>query len=247
MLSSSIAKFINGPTFDSSLRNRILEWCQSPLFTKFLNQNEQKILKKLENAREEEDKRDIGVELYVAFIFSDASCEVIYEPDVDVKKKPDFTISFESYSFYCEVKRIRKWVIGTISNEEMYKKCGDIICEKIVQTVPESINIVYVRQSGFGPVLWDLENAIKNLFEWMEKDPKIFLKKIQTYSMNSIDEFKKFWTQCSAIVIPKPQNGRFIPTVWDNPKAAVGLSPVIKSKIEEAIIKPFRNDPLFDE
>jgi len=238
MLPENILQLINQPTFDPRLRDRINEWGQFLFFVEFVKQNETKILKLLKTRKEDEDKRDIGTELYIGFAFCKTNCQVIYEPDVPTAKNPDFKISFEDNSFFCEVKRLRKNVIGEISNKEMYRKCGDIICEKIVQTVPNEINIIYIRTKMSAPNLWDLETAVKKLFELKKTDPKEFLRKIKR-KINSINEFDKYWKQLSAIVLSK--------RLWENLDALKPLTPIIKLKIEEAIQTPFRYNSFSQE
>ena len=233
MLSKKILDLINQPTFDPRLRDRINEWGQIPSFVKFIQQNDKKILKLLKTRKEKEDKRDIGIELFVGSVFTKVNCQVIYEPDVPIPRKPDFKISFEGNTFFCEVKRLRKDVIGEISNKEMYRKCGDIICEKIVQTVPNEINVIYIRTKMSAPNLWDLETAVKKLFELKQNNPKEFLRKIRR-KINSINEFDKYWKQLSAIVLSK--------RIWENPDAAKPLNSKIKAKIEGVIDIPFRYD-----
>ena len=249
MLPQKILKLINKSSFDQNLRDRIKEWGQFPSFAKFVKQNENKILKRLKTAKEDEDKRDMGVELYIGFIFSKAICQVIYEPDVPISYNPDFKISFEDNSFFCEVRRLRKVRVekGIISNEAMYKKCGDIICEKITRTVPESINVIYVRIKKYAPNLEDLKCAVTNLFKFKETNSEEFLKKIKRYDINSINEFDKYWKQLSGIIISRPESERSMPRIWENPDASNPLNSIIKLKIEEAIQAPFRYDSPFDE
>ena len=242
MLPEKILQLINQPTFDPRLRDRINEWGQIPSFVKFIQQNDKKILKLLKTRKEKEDKRDIGIELFVGSVFTKVNCQVVYEPDVPIPRKPDFKISFEGNTFFCEVKRIRKDIFEYISieergkyiNEEMYKKCGDVICEKIVQTVPNEINVIYIRIKLLYPNLWYLKTAVKELFELKKNDSESFLRKIKRNKINSINEFDQYWKQLSAIVIKK--------RIWENPDALNPLNPAIKSKIDEAIHIPFRYD-----
>ncbi len=242
MLPKNILQLINQPTFDPRLRDRINEWEQIPSFVKFIQQNDKKILKLLKTRKENEDKRDIGIEVFVGSVFTKVNCQVIYEPDLPIPHKPDFKISFKGNRFFCEVKRIRKDIFEDISieergkyiNEEMYKKCGDVICEKIVQTVPNEINVIYIRIKLLYPELWDLKTAVKELFEWKKADPKGFLRKIKRNKINSINEFDQYWKQLSAIVIKK--------RIWENPDAIKPLNSKIKTKIEEVIPTPFRYD-----
>lgn len=165
MINSEIHTYINDSSFDPDLRKRILEWSKETPFVNFLNKNKAKILKKLRAAKETEDKRDVGLELYVAFIFTTSNCEVEYEPKLSIQRNPDYKISFDSHYFFCEVKRLRNWIEGEIPNEKMYKRCGDIICEKATQSVPNEINIIYVRVCAIAPDYDDFESGFDNLFK----------------------------------------------------------------------------------
>lgn len=242
MIDSEINTYINDSFFDPYLRKRILEWSKEMTFVNFLNNNKAKILKKLKTAQETEDKYDVGVELYVAFIFATSNCEVIYEPNLPIQKNPDFKISFDNLYFFCEVKRLRYW-IDEILDEEMYKKCGDIICEKAIQSVPNEINIIYIRtRDNSAPDYDDFESGFENLFNWIEENPEEFSKKIRKFEIKSIEEFKTYWGQVSAVIIPMVKDGKFIPTIWNNPNATKPLPDILKIKINEAIQKPFRYD-----
>jgi len=242
MINSEINTYINDSSFDPDLRQRILEWSKEIPFVNFLNNYKDKILKKLRTAQETEDKYDVGVELYVAFIFATSNCDVVYEPNLPIQKKPDYKISFDNLYFFCEVKRLRYW-IDEILDEEMYKKCGDIICEKAIQSVPNEINIIYIRsRDNLAPDYDDFEGGFENLFNLIEEKPEEFLEKIKKYKMKSIEEFKRYWAQVSAVIIPMVKYGKFIPKIWNNPNATKPLPDILKLKINEAIQKPFRYD-----
>lgn len=257
MFPDRIRKLINENSFDQGLRARLEEWGNSPNFGEFVNQNEKKIYKRLNANITDEDKYDIGIELHIAFVFSQANCHVIYEPNVpSIPRGPDFKISFENYCFYFEVKRLRKYNPALedvcinkktgdkaypIDNERMFKKCGDVICEKVGQTVPEEINLIYIRHNApDAPNTWDLKNAVKSITEWKEMAPQQFERKIKRYKINTIDEFNEFWRQLSAIVISRPKG--FISQIWENPEALNPLNQNIKTKIEEATELSFRYD-----
>lgn len=126
----------------------------------------------------------------------------------------------------------------------MYKKCGDIICEKAIQTVPNEINIIYIRKRGVAPDYGDFESGFKNLFNWIEGNPGEFLEKIGKFNINSIEEFKTYWGQVSAVIIPMEKDGKFVPTIWDNPNANKPLPDILRLKIDAAIQKLFRYDRL---
>lgn len=249
---------IHGKLFDKALCARLEEWAaRSPRFVQFVNQNENKIYKRLNVTITDEDKRDIGIELYIAFVFSQENCNLIYEPNIlSISRGPDFKISFENYSFYLEIKRLRKYIpkpedisineetgdrTYLIENAKVFKKCGDVVIEKIGQTVPKAINLIYIRHYlPDAPNIWDLKSAIKNIKEWKDENPRTFEKKIENYKINSIEEFNKYWRQLSAIVISRPE--KLVPQIWENPEALQPLPSSIKMKVKDAMKLSFRYD-----
>lgn len=255
--SRSIQNLIDHQTFDQNLRARFREWGEFQSFISFVEMNELKIIKKLKTLRTNEDKRDIGIELYIGFAFSETACKVDYEPDVSsILKKPDFKISFGSYSFFFEVKRLRKYtpspndayvndktgdVTYSIDNERVFKKCGDVICEKIGQVVPGEINFIYIRHyAPDAPNIHDIQKAVSSLMEFKRTDPKGFEKKINRYKINTIDEFNEYWKQLSAIVMSRPKG--FETQIWENPDGLRTLNQDIKTKILDATRLSFRYD-----
>ena len=258
MFPTRIQKLIHDKSFDTALRARLDEWAHSPNFVQFVNENEDKIYDKLKSKPNDEDKRDIGIELYIAFAFSHINCHVIYEPKVPlIPRDPDFKISFGDNFFYLEVRRLRKYnpklediriskTTGdrtySIDNEKIFKKCGDIICEKIGQTVPDAINLLYIRSYTLAdaPNRWDLDVAVKNLMEWKDEDTHGFEEKIRHYKINSISEFDRYWKQLSAMVISRPTG--LESQIWENPVALQPINQSIRVKIREATKLPFRYD-----
>lgn len=258
MFPSRIQKLIHEKSFDKSLYARLYEWARSEKFLEFVKRNENKIYHNLTSKPNDEDKRDIGIELYIAFVFSHTNCHVIYEPNVrSIPRDPDFKISFGDNFFYLEVRRLRKYnpklediriskTTGdrtySIDNEKIFKKCGDIICDKIGQTVPEAINLLYIRSYNLAgaPNRWDLDVAVKKLMEWKDENIQEFQKKIRQYSIYSISEFDRYWKQLSAIVISRPIG--LESQIWENPVALQPINQSIRVKIREATKLPFRYD-----
>jgi len=251
----NIRNLIEHPTFDSGLRARLTEWGRFHSFIDFVEQNESKFLNRLKTARTDEDKDDIGVELYIAFVFSETNCKVDYQPDVPlISRNPDFKISFGSHSFFFEVRRLREYTpcpkdvhvndrTGdrnyTIDNERVFKKCGDVICEKLGQAVPGAINLIYIRHyAPDAPNRYDIEEAVSNLMDFKSACPEAFGKKIRRCKINTIGEFNEYWKRLSAIVISRPKG--LIPQIWENPDALSPINQDIKTKIIEATQVSFR-------
>ena len=119
---------------DEPLSKRIYQWTQcSEKFQDFVKQNRKKINNKL-RIKDEEQKRDAGVELYTAFAFVSNECDVIYEPAI----KPriiDFKISFDKHSFFLETKRWRNYSRGVTRIDPL----------RIY--ISKKVNILYIRHN----------------------------------------------------------------------------------------------------
>jgi hypothetical protein len=257
MLPDSIQILIEQSSFDSNLRKRLEEWGNFSSFATFANKNESKILKNLRTKITNEDKRDIGVELYVGFIFSETNCQVIYEPDVSsISRNPDFRITYKNDTFYFEVKRLREYIPAPehltidcetgdrtymIDNEKVLRKCGDVICEKLGQTVPDAVNIIYIRAYHADvPNIWDIQSSVKSLMECKQADPNSFETKIKGYNLNTLGQFNDCWNQLSAVAISRLKGDPC--QIWENPEGLNRLPQHIRSIIEKATAISFRFD-----
>ena len=94
--------------FDSNLSGVIHGWARkSEAFSMFLISNRSKISKKLRGAREIQDQRDVGLELYAAYSLLSVGASVLYEPQ---GKGPDFLVSSDGFEMYVETRRVRERV-----------------------------------------------------------------------------------------------------------------------------------------
>ena len=101
---AQILPAIKASTFDPALYSRILSWAKDERFQHFLRKYSSKINAKLRKAAIEQ-QRDVGYELFIAYRFLKIGCSVIYEPQ---REGPDFKITKENETFYCEVRRVRE-------------------------------------------------------------------------------------------------------------------------------------------
>ena len=166
-LPNKLNSVLNGKYFDPDLRNRILEWNEEP-FRLFLLQNEPKVVAKLANLIDPEDQRDVGLELFVARMFSVAGSNLLYEPK---KNGPDFHVTYDGESFFCEVRRIRENLPPFETDFQLvefppglFNKIGDILCEKFQQLEPGNPNVIYIRSNRFLMQKVEFDSAVKSLF-----------------------------------------------------------------------------------
>ena len=106
LLPPEVAARIGEDDFDPQLSGFIQGWaskCGS--FSEYLKTNRPKISKKLRTAKEIEDQRDVGLELYAAYSLLSAGASVIYEPKA---KGPDLLVSIDGSEMYVETRRVRE-------------------------------------------------------------------------------------------------------------------------------------------
>ena len=105
-LPPEVAARITQDQFDPKLSAFIQGWAStSGPFSRYLDANRLKISKKLRTARETEDQRDVGLELYAAYSLLSADASVIYEPKA---KGPDLLVSIDDSEIYVETRRVRE-------------------------------------------------------------------------------------------------------------------------------------------
>ena len=218
---------LNGKYFDPILRQRVLEWQEEP-FRRFLLDNDSKVSAKFSNLIDLEGQRDIGLELFVARMFTVVGCSLQYEPRKD---GPDFKVTYQGESFFCEVRRIREDLPPLETDyklldfpPDLFHKIGDILCEKFLQLEPGNSNVIYIRSNRFLMQKLEFDSAVKSLAELADdhqssffrgkgfKDEQHFLD--QTKLCSAV-LFHHFWTNSDS---DKPFS------VSLNPNAAYPLS-----------------------
>ena len=106
VLPPEVAHRISEDGFDPQLSAFIQGWAStSGPFSGYLDANRLKISKKLRTAKEAEDQRDVGLELYTAYSLLSAGASVIYEPRA---KGPDLLVSIDGSEMYVETRRVRE-------------------------------------------------------------------------------------------------------------------------------------------
>ena len=102
---TEIATRIGENDFDPKLSEFINGWAnKSDKFSEYLITNRLKISKKLRGAKEHEDQRDIGLELYTAYSLLSVGASVICEP---ASRGPDLLVSINGAEMYVETRRVR--------------------------------------------------------------------------------------------------------------------------------------------
>jgi len=205
-LPTKLISVVNGKYFDPDLRQRVLEWKEEP-FRRFLLENETKVVAKFAGLIDPEDQRDVGLELFVARMFSIAGCSLVYEPRKD---GPDFQVTYDGESFFCEVRRIREDLRPPETDfqpvdfpPDLFRKIGDILCEKFLQLEPTNPNVIYIRSNRSVMQKVEFDATVKSLAQLADdhqtsfftrkrfRDERHFLEQAR---LCSAVVFHHFWT-----------------------------------------------------
>ena len=205
-LPNKLNSVLSGKYFDTELRQRVLEWQEEP-FRRFLLENESKVVAKFADLIDPEDQRDVGLELFVARMFSVAGCNLLYEPKKD---GPDFKVTYDGESFFCEVRRIREDLPPLETDFQLvdfhpnlFRKIGDILCEKFQQLEPGNPNVIYVRSNRFLMQKVEFDSAVKSLAQLADDHQSLFFAQkgfrdeqhfINQARLCSAVVFQHFWT-----------------------------------------------------
>lgn len=201
-----IRAVLDSKYFDTELRQRLFEWQEEP-FRRFLVENESKVVSRFAGLVDPEDQRDVGLELFVARTFTLAGCDLLYQPRKD---GPDFRIIYDSETFFCEVRRIREDLPPLDTDYQLldfppnlFRKVGDILCEKFLQLEPNNCNVIYIRSNRFLMQKVEFDTAVKSLAELADDhQTSFFVRKGFRDEQHFLDQarlcsavlFHHFWT-----------------------------------------------------
>lgn len=181
-LPRKVAQAINQQGFDSALARFLNGWSASSAeFRAYMDAYEDKIAKKLRGAKEVEDQRDVGLELYIAYALCSSGCTVTCEPH---KKGPDLHAKIDSADMYVETRRIRdreatnEWQdICDLLRREVEPHLGD---EMVVLSIIHSDHSYrYGRQP-------DLVPAIETFSERYDRVRDLIVEQIRTRNQTHI-------------------------------------------------------------
>jgi hypothetical protein len=201
---------------------------QSRRFRAFAVYNRSKIRKKLRTATTRESLRSVLLELEVACRFlADSRCLVEYERYGQGRVRgPDLTVTFRARTAVnLEVTQVQD---PTEETPEWQGKLVGIVCHKLGQMVPDSLNVLIVTPENGSLAAEDVNRAMKRLKERMEKREVDLLSR---FGFAEPSDFLKQFQWLSGIVVWKGQHhetgkGK---SVWANPQAKRPLPAAIAS------------------
>ena len=151
---------------------------ESPRFRLFALTNRDKIRKKVRGVPDAEGYRDLQAELATAyFLLLERRFTVEYEKyGVGKQRGPDFTVAYKTHLlFNVEVARLRGAPAGAALEPQ---KLGYIVCAKLGQLLPGSINILVLDAADTPYGGEDLTSALRLLQDRVEhKDDPFFTRR----------------------------------------------------------------------
>lgn len=212
-LDDLIAYCFNGE--HSAYAAEFAEWLRaSRRFRAFAEENRSKIRAKLKTARDEAGLLDVRAELAAAAaLLREERCTLVYEAYAAARQRgPDFTVTFKTHTrFNVEVRRIRAAETGGGDDAARTTKLSAVLCDKIGQMPPSSINFLWLAVDG-DPVEAALAAATTSLRERAErKDEEFFMRR----GFVNAAAFLKQYGRLSGVIVWQP--GAHSP--WLNPLA----------------------------
>jgi len=198
---------------------RITPWItQSKRFHAFAVDNRTKIRKKLRTAATQESLQSVLLELEVARHFvADRRCRVEYERYGQGRgRSPDLTVTFRARTIVnLEVTQAQE--PGAETPEWVGKLIG-LVCQKLGQMMPESLNVLVVASEGGSLTIEEVTGAMKRLKERVEQREGDLLAR---FGFTDPSDFFKQFQWLSGIVVWKSQEhalgtGK---SLWTNPQA----------------------------
>ena len=210
-------------------------------FTAFVNAHHTKIRKKIRVGQEQENLRDLQLELETAYLLlRERSLSLAYEPQhPDLGRSPDFAVSFTtSLVFMVEVTRLRtaqskpisgiqETLGGTLSSDRF----TDTLCSKLGQLLPQRGNLLLVGVEGSRLADSDIRATMLRIQQRAEnKDSTI----IHKHGFRDRADFFSHYQRLSGLLVRGiPLQARETVLLLDNPQTKYPLP----SKVRTALLR----------
>ena len=166
-LPEPIRAAVVAPSFDARVAAKLNEWSnRSKEFSDYLAAYSTKIGAKLRGAKTEEDQRDIGTELFVAFVLLQAGLDVVPEPKGG---GPDLGVHYQAFDALVEVKRFRvpketrEWESLSAHLREVVEPLVPSDLDVHLIIMANYSNYRYHRHPGLKPPLETFEAALPQI------------------------------------------------------------------------------------
>ncbi|GIV95935.1 MAG: hypothetical protein KatS3mg057_0592 [Herpetosiphonaceae bacterium] len=224
----------------------------SPRFAAFAATYRDKIRKKIRGLRDAESRRDLQLELEIAYLLlQDRQFTVAYEPYASEKiRGPDFAVTFKTQAiFNLEVTRMRgarPIVAGSIQGashpgqdqlqpvavqQPINRRLSDIICSKLGQLQPGMMNILLVAIDRRAVEEIDVGKTVQHLKERAEAGD---LALFHRHGLRSRSEFFKAYQRLSSLLVRSSDDGGIsaFESLWINSQAKHPLPNDIRTRLQ---------------
>ena len=208
----------------------------SPRFRLFAEKYQDKIRRKVRQARDAAETRDLRCELATAYRLSlDKRMDIEYEKTpIGHRRGTDFSVAFRvAHPFNVEVTRTRPPVAAPPELEYPYRRLSEIVCEKLGQMSPQAVNLLVIIADGMDFTPDAVVAAMKALQLRAErKDEAYFVGR----GYQSAREFVRMSQRLSAIFFDSVWDAAPPPYLfmWPNPQAERPMPPDLKN----ALLRP---------
>jgi hypothetical protein len=237
MLSTELVSYLFGGK-PHALAEAMAAWItESRRFSAFVDQNRDKIRKKLHTRLDADSLRDLRLELEVALLLlDDRAFALTYEPlSVGRSRGPDFAVAYTTSTvFMVEVTRLRAATRLTATTEPLPEgRLADVVCEKLGQLQPRHANVLVVGHEGIGASGQFLRGEMLRLQQRVERNDE---RLIQRHSFRGRAEFFRGFQRLSALFCRGTDSaGAPVLAVWLNPQAREPLPDKVRSALQRCL------------
>lgn len=211
-------------------------------FTAFVNAHHTKIRKKIRVAQEQENLRDLQLELETAYLLlRERSLSLVYEPQhPDLGRSPDFAVSFTtSLVFMVEVTRLRtaqskampgiqETPGGTLSSDRF----TDMLCSKLGQLLPQRSNLLLVGIEASRLTDSDIRATMLRIQQRAEGNDSTIIHK---HEFRDRADFFSHYQRLSGLLIRDiPLQAGETAFIWDNPRTKYPLPGKVRTTLSRS-------------
>lgn len=206
-------------------------------FAAFVDQNRDKIRKKLHTRLDADSLRDLRLELEVASLLLDERAfGLTYEPlSVGRSRGPDFAVAYTTSTVVMvEVTRLRAVAQLDGTAEPLPEgRLADVVCEKLGQLQPRHANVLVVGHDGPGVTDQALRGEMLRLQQRVERKEE---RLIQRHAFRDRAEFFRGFQRLSAMCVRGTGKANEVTLgVWLNPQAREPLPGRVRTALQRCL------------
>jgi hypothetical protein len=221
-----------------ALRPAMQQWlATSRRFAAFVEDNRDKIRKKIRLKQAPEEAADLQWELEVAHqLHEDKHFSVRYEAYIRAQPfGPDFRVRYTtSMDFNVEVTRVRSAIAGD-DPQHAARRLAETACNKLRQMMPNMPNVVAIGvlaivtdEAGFAAAMTGMRRSA-------EQRDAVVLSRL---GFDSTPAFIKAVERLSAVIVCKAASETPVAFLWQNPQAKAPLPAKIVTALRTCFIAP---------